>query len=201
MFIRKLFVTSALFFLTPANLAAQVSGIETQTVSKPSPVRFLIGAALELGGESIVEIEFEDGDTQDVRTGQGGSIGIGAEVQFPSLDFLVLQGTIGIKYVTTQADNAHIRLTRFPIELTANWLITDDIKIGAGITAHTNINFKSDGIGEDFSFDNALGPLFEASYAGFGLRFTSMTYTDEFGFDYNANAFGVFYKGTIILNK
>ena len=197
MFIRKLLIASAFFFLTPSNLTAQVSESETHTVSKPSPVRFLIGAALEFGGESVAEIEFEDGETQDVNAGQGGSIGVGAEVQFPSIDFLMFQGTIGIKYVTTQADNAHIRLTRFPIELTANWLITDDIKIGAGIAAHTNINFKADGIGPDASFDNAVGPLIEASYAGFGLRFTSMTYTDEFGFDYNANAIGVFYKGAI----
>ncbi|MFV1883088.1 MAG: hypothetical protein ACMZ7B_01160 [Balneola sp.] len=197
MFIRKLFVASVLFFLAPANLVAQVSEDETVAKSKPSPVRFLIGVALEFGGESVAEIQFEDGDTQDVYASQGGSIGIGAEVQFPSIDFLMLQGTIGIKYVTTQADNAHIRLTRFPIELTANWLITDDIKIGAGIAAHTNINFKADGIGPDASFDNAVGPLFEASYAGFGLRYTSMTYTDEFGFDYDATAIGVFYKGTI----
>lgn len=201
MFIRKLFVASFIFFLAPSNLAAQSSGNEEEIVLKPSPVRFLIGAALEFGGDSVAEILFDDGDSQDVYAGQGGSIGFGAEIQFPSLKFLMLQGTIGIKYVTTQADNAHIRLTRFPLELTANWLITDDIKIGAGIAAHTNINFKGDGIGPDVSFDNAVGPLFEASYAGFGLRFISMTYTDEFGFDYDANAFGVFYKGAIILNK
>lgn len=149
----------------------------------------------------MAKIQFEDGDDQDVNAGQGGSIGIGVEAQFPSIDFLMFQGTLGIKYVTTQADNAHIRLTRFPIELTANWLITDEIKIGAGISAHTNINFKGDGVGPDVSFDNAIGPLIEASYAGLGLRFTSMTYTDEFGFDYDANAIGVFYKGAIILNK
>tara|TARA_R110000868_G_scaffold259361_5_gene517306 strand:+ start:66913 stop:67152 length:240 start_codon:yes stop_codon:yes gene_type:complete len=79
----------------------------------------LIGVALELGGDNVAEIQFENGDSQDVKAGQGGSIAIGAEVQVPSIKFLLLQGTIGIKYVTTQADIAHIRLTRIPIEFTA----------------------------------------------------------------------------------
>ena len=164
---------------------------------KTVEARFILGLALEFGGESVAEIEFDNGDAQDVNAGQGGAIGVGAQVQFPSVDFLLFQGTIGIKYVTTQADNAHIRLTRFPIELTANWLITDDIKIGAGVSAHTNINFKADGIGPDFSFESALGPLFEVSYSGFGVRFTSMTYTDEFGNDYDASSIGAFFKGPI----
>ncbi len=201
MFIRKLFIASVLFFLAPANLAGQVSEDETVAKSNPSPVRFLIGVALEFGGDDIAEIQFEDGDSQTVNTGQGGSIAVGAEVQIPSIDFLLLHGTIGIKYLTTQADNAHIRLTRFPVELTAQFLITKDIKLGAGFSYHTNINFKADGVGEDFSFDNAFGPLFEASYAGFGLRYTSMSYTDEFGFDYDANNIGFFYKGAIFLNR
>lgn len=186
---------SAFFLLVSLNLNAQST--QTDAEEKPSPVRLLIGLALELGGESVAEIQFEDGDTQDVNAGQGGSISVGVEIQPPSIDFLLFQGTIGIKYVTTEAENAHIRLTRFPIELTTNFLITKDIKIGAGLAAHTNINFKADGIGPDVSFDNAVGPLFEASYAGFGLRYTNMTYTDEFGFDYDASSVGVFYKGVI----
>lgn len=190
---------SAFFLLISLNLKAQ--SVQTEIEEKPSTVRLLISAALELGGESVAEIQFQDGDTQDVNAGQGGSIAVGIEVQPPSLDFLLFQGTIGIKYVTTEAENAHIRLTRFPIELTANFLITKDIKVGAGLSAHTNINFKADGVGPDNSFDNAVGPLFEASYAGFGLRYTQMTYTDEFGFDYDASSVGFFYKGVIFPRK
>lgn len=191
----KLFLLNTFIFLCTTNSSAQ--SVTTETELQSSPFRLLWGAALELGGETVAEIDFENGDSQDIKSGQGGSIFVGTEIQFPAIDFLVLQATIGIKYVTTQADNAHIRLTRFPIEIGANYLITDDIRIGGGFSAHTNINLKADGIGPDLAFDNSGGPYFEASYAGFGLRYTNMSYTDEFGFDYDASSVGVFYKGVL----
>lgn len=94
-----------------------------QDEPKYRPVRFLVGGALEFGGDEVAKVFFTNGETQAVRAGQGGSISIGAQVQFPKASKFLLRGSIGYKYVTTQADNVHIRLTRVPMQLTANFMV------------------------------------------------------------------------------
>jgi len=93
--------------------------------------------------------------------------------------------------VTTQADNAHIRLTRVPVQVTANWMATKKLRFGAGVLTHQAIRFKADGIGQDISFDGATGPTFEVAYSGIGLTYTAMTYKDQDKNTYSANAIGV----------
>ncbi len=152
-----------------------------------------------MGGDEIAEILFEDGDTQSVRSGQGISGYVGGEFTIPTIQQLAFRATLGFKYVTTAADNAHIRLTRIPLQFTANYYIIDDIRIGAGFVSHQNIRFKGDGVGPDVDFDPALGPIFEVAYRGFGISTVLMDYTDEFGDSFSANAFGLTFSGTVSL--
>ena len=100
---------------------------------KGSPVRFLIRGALEMGGDDVAEVYFTNGEKQSVKAGQGGSIAIGGEFQMPHVERLLFDATVGYKYVTTQADNVHIRLTRVPIQVTANWMATKKLRFGAGL--------------------------------------------------------------------
>lgn len=165
-----------------------------QSIQVKPPVRFLVGFAAEFGGDEVAEIEFTDGETQSVYAGQGISGAVGAEIQIPNVKQLLFHTTIGLKYVTTQADNAHIRLTRIPIHLTANWLITDDIRFGGGLALHRAINFKADGIGPDVEFDPANGYVFEVAYKGIGFSYTIMEYTDPDDFTYSANSAGLTFK-------
>jgi len=155
------------------------------------PVRFLADIALELGGDEVAEVYFTNGNTQSVRAGQGGSLGVGAQFQFKGVEKLLLQSTIGIKYVTTEADNAHIRLTRIPVQLAAHWFVAQKFRIGAGVVTHRSIRFKTDGIGGDMKFNSATGPLFEIGYGAVGMRYTAMNYKDEFSRKYAANAIGI----------
>lgn len=106
-----------------------------------------------------------------------------------------LRGSIGVKYVTTAADNAHIRLTRIPMIFTANWVIKDDWRIGAGIVSHQAIRFNADGVGRNFSLTSPAGPVIEVAYKGIGLSYTILTYEDEFGVSYGANAIGLTFSG------
>jgi hypothetical protein len=172
-------------------------GFAQEAEKKAPPVRFLVGGALELGGDRVAEVYFTNGNTQSVNAGQGISLAVGWEYQVPKVEKLLLRGTVGFKYVTTAADNAHIRLTRVPILLTANWMFTDKLRLGAGLAMHRGIQFNTGGLGEDVTFKGANGPTFEVAYRGVGLTYTAMTYTDQYRKTYSANAIGITFSATI----
>jgi len=182
---KKLLLLSLLFFTSFCHLVAQ------EQEKKVSPVRFLIKGAFEFGGDDVAEVYFTNGEKQSVKAGQGVSIAAGGEFQIPGAEKLLFHATVGFKYVTTQADNAHIRLTRVPIQVMANWMATEKLRFGAGLTTHQAIRFKADGIGQDITFDGATGPSFEVAYRGIGLTYTTMTYKDQGKHTYSANAIGV----------
>ena len=147
--------------------------------------------AFEFGGDDVAEVYFTNGGKQSVKAGQGVSFAVGGEFQMPGVEKLLLHATVGYKYVTTKADNAHIRLTRVPILVTANWMATQKLRLGAGLAAHRGIRFKADGVGEDMTFHGDTGPTFEVAYSGIGLTYTAMTYKDQEKHTYSANAVGV----------
>jgi hypothetical protein len=182
-------------FLLTIIISANAQDNAPETVKKAPPVRFLIAGALELGGDEVAKIYFTNGETQSVKAGQGGSIGAGLQVALTKSEKLFLRGTLGIKYVTTQADNAHIRLTRMPINLTAHVMASDKIRLSAGLSMHQAIRFKSEGIGPDFKLNNASGPIFEIAYKVIGLSYTAMTYKDQNNVSYSANAIGITISG------
>ena len=158
-------------------------------------LRLLLNGALELGGDAVATVGFTNGDSQKVNAGQGISIGVGGELSMLQKEQLRIRGSVGIKYVTTAADNAHIRLTRIPVIFTANWVIEDKWRIGAGIVSHQAIRFNSGGLGGDFSLTSPAGPVLELAYKGIGLSYTMLTYTDEFNTSYNAQAIGITVSG------
>lgn len=189
--------------LLPFLILGCLNSLQAQEVTTPeapkkeTPVRFLIKGALEFGGDKISEVYFTNGDKQSVRAGQGGTLTVGAQVEVPGAERLLFHASAGIKYVTTKADNAHIRLTRVPVLLTANWMATQKLRLGAGLAMHRGIRFKADGIGEDVKFQAASGPVVEIAYREIGLSYTAMKYKDEFKNSYSANAIGITLTGVI----
>ncbi|WP_461490452.1 hypothetical protein [Pontibacter sp. HJ8] len=165
------------------------------------PVRLLLGGAFEFGGDEVAKVIFTNGDDQSVKAGQGVSVAVGAEFQIPKVEQLLLRATVGYKYVTTQADNAHIRLTRVPLHFTANWMASDKFRLGAGIVTHRGIRFNSDGVGENLKLNAATGPVFEVAYSVVGLSYTAMKYQDEAGGTYSANAIGITISGVLPRRK
>lgn len=170
-----------------------------ESEKKGTPLRLLIKGALEIGGDNVADVYFTNGESQSVKAGQGGTIAIGGELQIPGIEKLLLHATVGYKYLTTAADNVHIRLTRVPIHFTANWMATNKLRIGAGLATHQAIRFKSDGIGQDMTFKGNTGPTFEVAYSGIGLTYTAMKYKDELNNAYSANAIGLSF--TLVLPK
>ena len=185
-------------FITVLSLQALAQDVPQEVNKKEQiPLRFLLGGAIEFGGDEVAEVYFTNGDTQSVNAGQGISFFVGGQYQFPKVEQLLLRASVGYKYVTTQADNVHIRLTRVPLIFTANWVIAEKVRLGAGIAMHQGINFKADGVGDDISFSNASGPIFEIAYRGIGISYTVMTYKDQADLSYSANAFGITLSGVL----
>lgn len=165
------------------------------------PLRFLIGGALELGGDEVASVSFTNGQSQRVNAGQGISLGLGAEYAIPNLENIRLRSTVGFKYVTTAADNVHIRLTRIPINLSGNYVFNETWRVGLGMSFHTNIKFNAGGIGDNFQLQNTSGPYLEFAYKWVGLSYTMMTYKDDFGGSYSANAIGLTLSGIFVSGK
>ncbi|WP_198001465.1 hypothetical protein [Nibribacter ruber] len=192
---KKKLLIPLLFFGSVAASFAQTTPDSTSVARDYKPVRFLLGAAVEFGGDKVAETYFTNGETQSTRAGQGVSIHAGGQFELPNLDKFLLRATVGFKYVTTQADNAHIRLSRIPLHLTANYMATEKIRIGAGLASHQSITFKTDGLSEDFEFKGANGAIFEIAYSFIGLSYTLMDYKDQFNNSYSANSIGLTFSG------
>ncbi len=164
---------------------------------KSTPVRLLLAAGLEFGGDKIAEVFFTNGEKQSVRAGQGIAAGVGVQLQIPGVESFLVRSTVGFKYLTTAADNAHIRLTRIPIIISGNYMATPKLRLGAGISMHQNIQFKTDGLGGDYQLKPATGPVFEIAYSGIALSYTAMKYRDQANKTYSADAIGLSYAMTI----
>ncbi len=155
--------------------------------------RFLIAGALDFGGDDVGYVYFTDGTTQSINSGQGVAISIGGELDFLKTKGLFLRGTIGYKYVTTKAENAHIRLTRIPLELTANYNIVKRFWAGLGLTSHTGIKLNFDGLAQNEKFTSSLGTILKIGYGGLGISYTIMKYEGSYNDVYNANSFGLIF--------
>ena len=180
---------------------AQTEAPVPAPASPTTNLRFLAGMALEFGGESVAEILFTNGETQDMPAGQGLNVYAGGELALGQSEKFRLRGSLGFKYLTTQADNVHIRLTRVPIQLTANYMVTDKIRLGAGLVMHQSIRLNLGGLAANQAFQPATGFIVEASYRGVGLSFTPMTYQDLDGTSYNASAIGLTFSGSFSKKK
>lgn len=171
--------------------------IATAQVNKNTkkPVRFLVGAALELGGDNVAEVLFTDGSVQSIKAGQGGTLYAGGQFRLNKKETFFLRSSIGIKYVTTKADNAHIRLTRIPIQITANFIPAGKIRLAAGVVSHQAIRLNFDGLGQTEKLTSTPGIVLEAGYGAFALSYTFMTYNDNASRSYSANAIGITLSG------
>jgi hypothetical protein len=180
---RIIFVLHLGLFLATIQVFAQQS-------ERPLSAKFLIEGGIEYGGDEILQIFFTNGEDQTMRAGQGGYIAVGGELQFSSVKQLMLRASIGIKYNTTAADNANIRLTRFPVHLTPFWKINGDFRLGVGITTHLNPNLKGDGFVPDVAFTSTMGPRFEFGYKWIALTYTAISYEDVSGESFSASSIG-----------
>ncbi len=180
---RIIFIVALGTFFTTSKVFAQQS-------DRPVTPKFLMEAGVEYGGDEILQVFFTNGEDQTMRAGQGGYIALGGQLEFGNIKQLMLRTSLGFKYNTTAADNANIRLTRFPIQLTPFWKINDDFRLGVGVTTHLNPKLKGDGFVPDVAFTSKVGPRFEFGYKWLAVTYTAIKYQDESDQSISANSFG-----------
>lgn len=181
---------ASVLFATPVTpVTAQVLGSPKGSVSAPHRFAWVLDATFEYGGDPVVEVTFTDGSTQKITAGQGGTFSFGTD--FRPTPNLGLRTTVGWKFATSAADNVTLLLTRVPVEAVASYYFSPNVRLGVGATYHAAVNFDGGGLGPNLAFDPAAGATLELAWKAVALTYTSMTYTDEIGSQYNASNFGV----------
>jgi hypothetical protein len=183
----------SLLSLMPVSAALAQSSTDPASPSAAGPRRafLLLGGALELGGDPVAVVDFQDGSKQKVNAGQGGTFFAGGQWDLGKGGHWALRATLGIKYVTTKATNANITLTRLPIRVSGLYRIDTKWWVAAGAVNHLAIRFNAGGLGQDMAFTGTLSPTFEVGYRAVSFVFTPMTYRDEAGQSYRAGSGGL----------
>lgn len=155
----------------------------------PQKLTFSLGGGIDFGGDKIAEVYFTNGADQSVNAGQGGSL-------YTALEYALhksfrIRTLVGFKYVTTAAENANIRLTRFPLQISGIVNLNKDWWLSAGLATQQGIRFKGDGFLDDLSLKTKGGATFELGYNLFYLSYTGMKYKDNLQNEYNASSIGL----------
>jgi len=163
----------------------------SQKPENPLVAKFLIEGGAEFGGDEILKVSFTNGEDQSMKAGQGLYLSVGGQLEFSKVKNFMLRASIGIKYNTTAANNANIRLTRIPINLIPYWKIKNDFRFGIGITSHQSIKLKGDGFVSDVAFTSTIGPRIEFGYKWVALNYTSINYKADSIDEFSASSIGL----------
>ncbi|HKO89961.1 MAG TPA: hypothetical protein VJU61_02350 [Polyangiaceae bacterium] len=145
-----------------------------------------LGADFNLGADTILELEYDDGSDQEIKAGNGVLLSLAAGALFfdhqPHQLETVL--SLGLKYSTMEeTENAGLDFLRLPIDLLAFYRNEDwFFRAGGGLVWYPSSSLTGSGaLPVDLSFDAALGGIAQVEfiYEGWsvGLRYTALSLT------------------------
>ena len=184
-------------FVCAAALAAALMSVASFTQAA-EPVKrggFLAQMDLDFGGDDIATLAFTNGDTQNVKAGQGLGLGIGGWFRPVESVPFELQGILGYKIVWTAADNADIKMTRTTLQLNGIYRFANDWYAGGGYTMHMSPELDGDGFFENIEFDDANGITVEFGWKWIGLHYTNIKYSSPGFEDVDASNIGIRFTG------
>ena len=156
------------------------------TNSEARDLQWVLQMGVDVGGDKIADVYFDDGSNQTINA--GGLIQFGGGVLIDTLSASSVyqtQLTINWKFDSAQASNGDVSWDRYPLEV-IQFYNTDLIRIGAGLSYHLSPAVSTSGFasGNDIDFDNALGLVLEVDYkfgekGYFGGRLTSIEYQES----------------------
>lgn len=171
-------------------LACQMVHAEMPEVEPArKPFQFLMGAGLTFGGDNLLDVEYENGISDELE--MGGLMDIKAGLRFQPADSpLVLQSTFGYHFDRVSADNGDADLTRTPFELLGFYKFERHM-FGGGVTHHMNVKAKADiniefqpPLKFDYDMDDATGYVLEYGFEAsplftIAVRFVNLEYESE----------------------
>jgi len=170
----------------PATGTGGAAAAEADSTSQIAPekkaLRFLLGAGLTFGGDTLGTMTYSDGSTDSISA--GGTIMVYGGLDYRFDDRISLQGTVGFHFDSTKpATNGDVTFSRFPLELLVCYHASDAIRIGGGARFVNSPEITGTGIasGVNQTFNNTIGMIIEGEYLldpsfGIKLRHVSETY-------------------------
>ena len=163
------------------------AAFSAQAADAGSPFKFLLGAGLTFGGDTLITVPFTDGSSDDIKAGGLIHLYGGGEYRFS--DVFALQATIGYHINDTKAaSNGSVRFTRIPVDLLGLYSLTDKVRIGGGAQFVSGPELKGSGVASNVNqkFDSTTGVVVEGEYlftphTGLKLRYVSEKFTPEGG--------------------
>jgi len=179
--------------LATASLLVSLAPICARAQGLPQPgshFGLVLEAAAEFGGDNVVKVFYTNGDTQDIRAGQGVTLSGGLHYRLAQLP-LDIAATVGYKFVRTGDFNTDLGIDRVVFKVTGTYELPRHFWIDAGPVWHTAVKLNGDGYVPDVSFDDAIGVTAGFGWRWFGVTYTAITYKSPLTRNVDANNVGV----------
>lgn len=154
-------------------------------------IRPAIEGAIEFGGDTLGTVLFSNGETQDIKAGQGVSVAGGLHLRPYRQSHLDVRALVGYKYVSTRANNADIHVDRVTLELLPAYRFDGLWWAGAGLVKHSSIRLNADGFAPNVHFNSKVGAELQLGWSFLALTYTSLKYQDDAGRSYDASNIGL----------
>jgi hypothetical protein len=168
--------------------SAQAAGARAPTSA--GHLGLLLTGDLEYGGDNIVTLLFTNGSSQNIKAGQGASLGIGAHYQ-PAASPWDFSATVGSKFVLNASSNSDLSITRIVFKLAGTYHFHNDVWITAGPVMHTGTQLNGDSLVPDVAFDSSVGAMVGVGWRWVGGTYTNMKYKGPFAGSVDASSVGV----------
>jgi opacity protein-like surface antigen len=163
------------------------SAFSAQAADAGSPFKFLLGAGLTFGGDTLITVPFTDGSTDSIKAGGLVHLYGGGEYRFG--DQFAVQATVGYHINDTKAaSNGSVRFTRIPVDLLALYSVTEKVRLGGGAQFVSGPELKGSGVASNVSqkYDSTTGVIVEGEYlftphTGLKLRYVAEKFKPEGG--------------------
>ena len=170
-------------------------------IAAPSQAGSFAGRiGIDGGGDTLLSLQFTDGETSSIKAGSGVFFEIGYGTTTPLQDNPALQTEVsfGYKLDSETASNGEVDFRRLSVNL--NQMVKlERFRLGGGLTYHFDNELKTSGQffnGGSVEFDESLGFNLMAEYiandrAVIGLRATFIDYEAN-GVEVDANSIGLY---------
>jgi outer membrane protein W len=184
---------------TFAACAISLAFVTVAQAQTAAPVRFLVGAGINAGGDKLATTRHSNADSSKISA--GGGVQLLAGVDYRVNQQVSLQANIGVHaHYTSEASPGNANFKRIPVELLAYYHLDAAWRVGGGARLLSSPKLTGSGAAAymDREFKNTVGLVLEAEYfvsSNFGVkvRAVSEKYESKIGNgDVSGNHVGLF---------
>jgi Outer membrane protein beta-barrel domain len=166
-------------------LSAFTGNAQAQTdLKSEKPLRFFLGAGVTFGGDKLAFLEFQGGDTSNIRAGGVVQFHGGAIYKFN--DQIAGSVAVGYHVDSVNAKNGSITFGRYPVEVLGHYALTPAVRLGGGMRLVNSAKLSSSGDipgikGTNVDFGSTTGVVLQGEYLmseklGVTLRYVGEKY-------------------------